>query len=142
MKSDGVQEDPESVSKLILLDGSHRYMQTYRMVYRRAFGIKTEALAESKAFQTELLLGMAIRLSAAGYASLRKDLNAMGSWEERMGKVAQLVLAAGAVTEAATAEYVLNGIYAEFLMADRFHLPPSPPPWAPDVSLGVMQIRA
>lgn len=54
-------DGPNSVEKLILLDGSHLYMQTYRNVYRNAFGVTGDTLVNNPLFESEILCAMTLR---------------------------------------------------------------------------------
>lgn len=82
-ESDG----PTAVQRLILLDGSHLYMQTYRNVYRMAFGVTGDTLVNNPLFESEIMCAMTLRFANVDYKKFRVELLQQPGFKARIQKV-------------------------------------------------------
>jgi len=121
-------QTPGIVESVLLLDGSHLYMQTYRDLYRLAFGIGGSDLTNNPQFETELLLGVAARFAPAVDDSegvLRGQLMAAGDYRARLTLVARAVVeqtkeVGGGGLKERDFEFFADSIYQKFKMADKY----------------------
>ncbi len=112
--------DKDSIHSLILLDGSHHYMQTYRKVYRAAYGVTgARDLANDPLFETELLSAWTLRLANVDYKGFRVELLAQPNWKARVKKVVAAVMTAGLFKSPETVSWSCDGLRQKFLAADR-----------------------
>lgn len=79
--------DPDIVRHLLLLDGSHAYMQNYRKVYRMAYNVVNDAV-----FETEVLCAFTMRFVHIDYKNFRKDLLVCPNWQARVQMVVDKVM--------------------------------------------------
>lgn len=79
--------DPDVIRHLLLIDGSHAYMQNYRKVYRVAYNI-----VDDEVFETEVLCAFAIRFVDIDYRSFRKELLNCATWHDRIKMVVDKVM--------------------------------------------------
>lgn len=83
-------EGKDAVESLILLDGSHHYMQTYRKVYRRSFGVIGEDLANNPLFESEIIVAITMRFANVDYKKMRLELLQEKGWKARKEKAKQV----------------------------------------------------
>lgn len=114
-ESDG----PDSVEKLILLDGSHLYMQTYRNVYRQAFGVTGDTLVNNPLFESEIMCAMTLRFANVDYKKFRVELLQQSSYKGRLQKVVDTVMQTGFFKDAETVSFACDAMRRKFLMADK-----------------------
>jgi fatty acid synthase len=115
-ESDG----PDSVEKLILLDGSHLYMQTYRNVYRQAFGVTGDTLVNNPLFESEIMCAMTLRFANVDYKKFRVELLQQSSYKGRLQKVVDTVMQTGFFKDAETVSFACDAMRRKFLMADKY----------------------
>jgi fatty acid synthase len=115
-ESDG----PDSVERLILLDGSHLYMQTYRNVYRMAFGVTGDTLVNNPLFESEIMCAMTLRFANVDYKKFRVEMLQLAGFKARVQKVVDTVMKTGFFKNAETVAYACEAMRAKFLMADKY----------------------
>uniref|UniRef100_A0A1I8BMW0 Fatty acid synthase n=1 Tax=Meloidogyne hapla TaxID=6305 RepID=A0A1I8BMW0_MELHA len=115
-KSDGI----DSVEKLILLDGSHLYMQTYRNVYRRAFNVTGDTLVNNPLFESEIMCAMTLRFANVDYKKFRVELIQLSTFRERLQKVVDTVMNTGLFQMPDTVAFACEAMRFKFLMADKY----------------------
>lgn len=114
-ESDG----PDSVEKLILLDGSHLYMQTYRNVYRHAFGVTGDTLVNNPLFESEIMCAMTLRFANVDYKRFRVEMLQLPSFKARINKVVETVMKTGFFKSHETVAFACEAMRSKFLMADK-----------------------
>lgn len=114
-ESDG----PDSVEKLILLDGSHLYMQTYRNVYRLAFGVTGDSLVNNPLFESEIMCAMTLRFANVDYKKFRVEMLQQSGFKARVQKVVDTVMKTGFFKSADTVAFACEAMRSKFLMADK-----------------------
>ncbi|GMT36007.1 hypothetical protein PFISCL1PPCAC_27304 [Pristionchus fissidentatus] len=115
-KSDG----PNAVERLILLDGSHLYMQTYRNVYRMAFGVTGDTLVNNPLFESEIMCAMTLRFANVDYKKFRVELLQQPGFKARVQKVVDTVMQTGLFKSSATVAFACEAMHSKFLMADKY----------------------
>ncbi|KAK0397543.1 hypothetical protein QR680_002165 [Steinernema hermaphroditum] len=111
---------PDAVERLILLDGSHLYMQTYRNVYRTAFGVTGDSLVNNPLFESEIMCAMTLRFSNVDYKRFRLDLMQQTGFKARVNKVVDQVMTTGLFKSPDTVAFACEAMRAKFLMADKY----------------------
>uniref|UniRef100_A0A913I721 Fatty acid synthase n=1 Tax=Strongyloides stercoralis TaxID=6248 RepID=A0A913I721_STRER len=114
------KEGENSVERLILLDGSHLYMQTYRNVYRKAFGVTGDTLTNNPLFETEILVALTFRFANVDYKKYRIELLQLPSFKARVQKVVDTVMTTGLFKSPETIEFACKAMRSKFLMADKY----------------------
>uniref|UniRef100_A0A0N4ZTR7 Fatty acid synthase n=1 Tax=Parastrongyloides trichosuri TaxID=131310 RepID=A0A0N4ZTR7_PARTI len=109
-----------AVERLILLDGSHLYMQTYRDVYRKAFGVTGDSLIDNPLFETEILVALTFRFANVDYKKYRMELLQLPSFKARIQKVVDTVMTTGLFKSPETIQFACEAMHAKFLMADKY----------------------
>ncbi|WKY15735.1 hypothetical protein Q1695_000877 [Nippostrongylus brasiliensis] len=115
-ESDGVS----SVERLILLDGSHLYMQTYRNVYRMAFGVTGDTLVNNPLFESEIMCAMTLRFANVDYKKFRVELLQQPGFKARIQKVVDTVMTTGLFKSPETIAFACEAMRSKFLMADKY----------------------
>ncbi|CAI5456722.1 unnamed protein product [Caenorhabditis angaria] len=115
-KSDG----EKAIEKLILLDGSHLYMQTYRNVYRMAFGVTGDTLVNNPLFESEIMCAMTLRFANVDYKKFRVELLQQPGFKARVQKVVDTVMTTGLFKSPDTVAFACEAMHAKFLMADKY----------------------
>ncbi|VDP12544.1 unnamed protein product [Onchocerca flexuosa] len=115
-ESDGAN----SVEKLILLDGSHLYMQTYRNVYRMAFGVTGDTLVNNPLFESEIMCAMTLRFANVDYKKFRVELLQQPGFKARVQKVVDTVMTTGLFKSADTIDFACCAMRSKFVMADKY----------------------
>ncbi|CAB3400922.1 unnamed protein product [Caenorhabditis bovis] len=110
----------DSVEKLILLDGSHLYMQTYRNVYRMAFGVTGDTLVNNPLFESEIMCAMTLRFANVDYKKFRVELLQQRGFKARVQKVVDTVMTTGLFKSPDTVAFACEAMHAKFLMADKY----------------------
>jgi fatty acid synthase len=120
----GLQEQkPGSVESLILLDGSHRYMQAYRKAWRTAYGVGDGVgFSDDYAviFETEVLCAFVMRIVPVDYEQLRKELFALPNYRARANVVVQKVMSSGLPVKAADVEFAAESLCKKIAAADKY----------------------
>ncbi|TMS37085.1 hypothetical protein L596_004095 [Steinernema carpocapsae] len=111
---------PDAVERLILLDGSHLYMQTYRNVYRMAFGVTGDSLVNNPLFESEIMCAMTLRFSNVEYKKFRMELMQQVGFKARVNKVVEQVMTTGLFKSPDTVAFACEAMRAKFLMADKY----------------------
>ncbi|CAD5216833.1 unnamed protein product [Bursaphelenchus okinawaensis] len=88
------QDGPRSVEKLILLDGSHLYMQTYRNVYRHAFGVTGDTLVDNPLFESDIFCAITLRFIDLD-KKLRTEMVQLPNYKARINKILETVIESG-----------------------------------------------
>uniref|UniRef100_A0A0N5CAY3 Fatty acid synthase n=1 Tax=Strongyloides papillosus TaxID=174720 RepID=A0A0N5CAY3_STREA len=115
------QTDGENaVERLILLDGSHLYMQTYRDVYRKAFGVTGDTLINNPLFETEILVALTFRFANVDYKKYRMELLQLPSFKARIQKVVDTVMTTGLFKSPDTIQFACEAMRSKFIMADKY----------------------
>ncbi|VDK43768.1 unnamed protein product [Cylicostephanus goldi] len=114
-ESDG----PSAVERLILLDGSHLYMQTYRNVYRMAFGVTGDTLVNNPLFESEIMCAMTLRFANVDYKKFRVELLQQPGFKARIQKVVDTVMTTGLFKSPETIAFACEAMRSKFLMADK-----------------------
>uniref|UniRef100_A0A914ZHK0 Fatty acid synthase n=1 Tax=Parascaris univalens TaxID=6257 RepID=A0A914ZHK0_PARUN len=115
-ETDGV----DSVERLILLDGSHLYMQTYRNVYRMAFGVTGDTLVNNPLFESEIMCAMTLRFANVDYKKFRVELLQQTGFKARVQKVVDTVMTTGLFKSADTIDFACCAMRSKFVMADKY----------------------
>ncbi|VDP18356.1 unnamed protein product [Heligmosomoides polygyrus] len=115
-ESDG----PTAVQRLILLDGSHLYMQTYRNVYRMAFGVTGDTLVNNPLFESEIMCAMTLRFANVDYKKFRVELLQQPGFKARIQKVVDTVMTTGLFKSPETIAFACEAMRSKFLMADKY----------------------
>ncbi|KHN72457.1 Fatty acid synthase [Toxocara canis] len=115
-ETDGV----DSVERLILLDGSHLYMQTYRNVYRMAFGVTGDTLVNNPLFESEIMCAMTLRFANVDYKKFRVELLQQAGFKARVQKVVDTVMTTGLFKSADTIDFACCAMRSKFVMADKY----------------------
>uniref|UniRef100_A0A915D6Q3 Fatty acid synthase n=1 Tax=Ditylenchus dipsaci TaxID=166011 RepID=A0A915D6Q3_9BILA len=110
----------DSVDKLILLDGSHLYMQTYRNVYRLAFGVTGDTLVNNPLFESEIMCAMTLRFANVDYKKFRVEMLQLSGFKERVKKVVDTTMKTGFFKSADTVAFACEAMRSKFLMADKY----------------------
>ncbi|MFH4976009.1 hypothetical protein AB6A40_002718 [Gnathostoma spinigerum] len=113
-------EGLDAVERLILLDGSHLYMQTYRNVYRMAFGVTGDTLVNNPLFESEIMCAMTLRFANVDYKKFRVELLQQAGFKARVQKVVDTVMTTGLFKSAETIEFACCAMHSKFLMADKY----------------------
>lgn len=82
---------PGVVKSLILLDGSHTFMQTYRKIWRIAYNVNTVD-TDTLAFESEVLCAFAMRFVNIDYKLFRQQLMSCADWDTRISTVVDKVM--------------------------------------------------
>ncbi|CAD5216831.1 unnamed protein product [Bursaphelenchus okinawaensis] len=114
------QDGPRSVEKLILLDGSHLYMQTYRNVYRHAFGVTGDTLVNNPLFESEIMCAMTLRFANVDYKKFRVEMLQLPNYKARINKVVETVMKTGFFKSPETVAFACEAMRSKFLMADKY----------------------
>lgn len=114
-------QKPDIVESLILLDGSHRYMKTYRNAWRQAYGVGEGKLDDDFAvlFETEVLCAFTIRLVPVDYELLRKELAGLPNYRSRVKAVVEKVMSSGMPVKAADVEFAAESLCKKISAADK-----------------------
>lgn len=115
-----VSDGPNAVEKLILLDGSHLYMQTYRNVYRMAFGVTGDTLVNNPLFESEIMCAMTLRFANVDYKKFRVELLQQSGFKARVQKVVDTVMTTGLFKSPETVAFACEAMHSKFLMADKY----------------------
>lgn len=121
----GLQErspsQPNIVESLILLDGSHHYMQTYRKVWREYYKIGDNALVDEylKVFETEVLASFTMRLVPIDHELLRKELFALPNYRARINYVVQKAMSSGLPIKPEDMQFAAESIVKKIIAADK-----------------------
>ncbi|CAI2347157.1 unnamed protein product [Caenorhabditis sp. 36 PRJEB53466] len=115
-----VSDGPQSVERLVLLDGSHLYMQTYRNVYRMAFGVTGDTLVNNPLFESEIMCAMTLRFANVDYKKFRVELLQQPGFKARVQKVVDTVMTTGLFKSPETVAFACEAMHAKFLMADKY----------------------
>lgn len=107
------------VEKLILLDGSHLYMQTYRNVYRMAFNVTGDTLVNNPLFESEIMCAMTLRFANVDYKKFRVEMLQLSGFKERIQKVVDTTMKTGFFKSADTVAFACEAMRHKFLMADQ-----------------------
>uniref|UniRef100_A0AC35TUX3 Carrier domain-containing protein n=1 Tax=Rhabditophanes sp. KR3021 TaxID=114890 RepID=A0AC35TUX3_9BILA len=110
----------DAVQRLILLDGSHLYMQTYRNVYRMAFGVTGDTLVNNPLFEAEIMCAMTLRFANVDYKKFRVELLQLPGFKARMQKVVETVMTTGLFKNPDTIQFACEAMRSKFLMADKY----------------------
>ncbi|KAL3097970.1 hypothetical protein niasHT_027515 [Heterodera trifolii] len=110
----------DSVEKLILLDGSHLYMQTYRNVYRVAFGVTGDTLVNNPLFESEIMCAMTLRFANVDYKRFRVEMLQLPSFKERLQRVVDTVMGTGLFQRSDTIAFAVDAMRHKFVMADKY----------------------
>ncbi|GMR51168.1 hypothetical protein PMAYCL1PPCAC_21363, partial [Pristionchus mayeri] len=110
----------DAVEKLILLDGSHLYLQTYRNAFRRAFAVTGETLVNNPLVEAEVMCMMTIRFANVDYKKFRDELIALPSFKARIQKVVDIVMPSGLFKNPNTVAVAVESMHSKFLMADKY----------------------
>ncbi|CAJ0579052.1 unnamed protein product, partial [Mesorhabditis spiculigera] len=113
-------EGPDAVESLVLLDGSHLYMQTYRNVYRMAFGVTGDTLVNNPLFESEIMCAMTLRFANVDYKKFRVELLQQPGFKARVQKVVDTVMTTGLFKSAETVAFACQAMHSKFLMADKY----------------------
>uniref|UniRef100_A0A8R1DF59 Fatty acid synthase n=1 Tax=Caenorhabditis japonica TaxID=281687 RepID=A0A8R1DF59_CAEJA len=113
-------EGPQAVERLVLLDGSHLYMQTYRNVYRMAFGVTGDTLVNNPLFESEIMCAMTLRFANVDYKKFRVELLQQPGFKARVQKVVDTVMTTGLFKSPETVAFACEAMHAKFLMADKY----------------------
>ncbi|CAJ0959176.1 unnamed protein product, partial [Mesorhabditis belari] len=113
-------EGADAVERLILLDGSHLYMQTYRNVYRMAFGVTGDTLVNNPLFESEIMCAMTLRFANVDYKKFRVELLQQLGFKARVQKVVDTVMTTGLFKSAETVAFACQAMHSKFLMADKY----------------------
>jgi hypothetical protein len=110
------------VESLILLDGSHRYMRTYRNAWREQYGVGDNALVDdyAKIFETEVLCAFTMRVVPVDYEQLRKELFALPNYRNRVNVVVQKVMSSGLPVKSADVEFAAESLCKKINAADKY----------------------
>lgn len=112
--------DSSTIQRLVLLDGSHRYMKMYRDAYRQAYGVAAENLLNDALFETEALCGFALRFAPQiDYSKMRLELLAAGDFDQRVEMVVQRLLETKLFHSADTVRFAAKSLCMKMLAADR-----------------------
>uniref|UniRef100_A0A0N4ZB91 Fatty acid synthase n=1 Tax=Parastrongyloides trichosuri TaxID=131310 RepID=A0A0N4ZB91_PARTI len=114
------QYGDDSVERLILLDGSHLYMQTYRNVYRSAFGVTGDTLVNNPLFESEIMCAMTLRFANVDYKKFRIELLQLPGFRARIQKVVETVMTTDLFKSPDTIQFACEAMHAKFLMADKY----------------------
>ncbi|CAI4233223.1 unnamed protein product [Auanema sp. JU1783] len=109
-----------AVERLILLDGSHLYMQTYRNVYRMAFGVTGDTLVNNPLFESEIMCAMTLRFANVDYKKFRVELLQQTGFKARVQKVVDTVMTTGLFKSPETIAFACEAMRSKFLMADKY----------------------
>ncbi|ETN77217.1 thioesterase domain protein [Necator americanus] len=109
-----------AVERLILLDGSHLYMQTYRNVYRMAFGVTGDTLVNNPLFESEIMCAMTLRFANVDYKKFRVELLQQPGFKARIQKVVDTVMTTGLFKSPETIAFACEAMRSKFLMADKY----------------------
>nr|AXS78290.1 fatty acid synthase [Anisakis simplex] len=115
-ETDGI----DAVERLILLDGSHLYMQTYRNVYRMAFGVTGDTLVNNPLFESEIMCAMTLRFANVDYKKFRVELLQQAGFKARVQKVVDTVMTTGLFKSAETIDFACCAMRSKFVMADKY----------------------
>uniref|UniRef100_A0AC35U6Z3 Carrier domain-containing protein n=1 Tax=Rhabditophanes sp. KR3021 TaxID=114890 RepID=A0AC35U6Z3_9BILA len=115
-----VTDGETSVERLILLDGSHLYMQTYRNVYRMAFGVTGDTLVNNPLFESEIMCAMTLRFANVDYKKFRVELLQLPGFKARIQKVVETVMQTGLFKSPDTIQFACEAMRSKFLMADKY----------------------
>uniref|UniRef100_A0A0N5ABV4 Fatty acid synthase n=1 Tax=Syphacia muris TaxID=451379 RepID=A0A0N5ABV4_9BILA len=110
----------DAIERLILLDGSHLYMQTYRNVYRMAFGVTGDTLVNNPLFESEIMCAMTLRFANVDYKKFRVELLQQAGFSARVQKVVETVMTTGLFRSAETIEFACRAMRSKFVMADKY----------------------
>ncbi|PIC51785.1 hypothetical protein B9Z55_002156 [Caenorhabditis nigoni] len=110
----------DAVEKLVLLDGSHLYMQTYRNVYRMAFGVTGDTLVNNPLFESEIMCAMTLRFANVDYKKFRVELLQQPGFKARVQKVVDTVMTTGLFKSPETVAFACMAMHSKFLMADKY----------------------
>ncbi|KAI6188362.1 Fatty acid synthase [Aphelenchoides besseyi] len=113
-------DGPDSVERLILLDGSHLYMQTYRNVYRHAFGVTGDTLVNNPLFESEIMCAMTLRFANVDYKRFRVEMLQLPTYKARISKVVDTVMKTGFFKSSETVAFACEAMRCKFLMADKY----------------------
>uniref|UniRef100_A0A7E4UMS9 Fatty acid synthase n=1 Tax=Panagrellus redivivus TaxID=6233 RepID=A0A7E4UMS9_PANRE len=113
-------DGPESVERLILLDGSHLYMKTYRNVYRMAFGVTGDTLVNNPLFESEIMCAMTLRFANVDYKKFRVEMLQQPGFKARVNKVVETTMKTGFFKSADTVAFACEAMRSKFLMADKY----------------------
>jgi fatty acid synthase len=109
----------DAIEQLILLDGSHLYMQTYRKVYRLAFGVTGDSLVNNPLFESEIMCAMTLRFANVDYKKFRVELLQQPGFKARVQKVVDTVMTTNLFKSPDTISYACEAMRSKFLMADK-----------------------
>jgi len=120
----GLQQKNQAniVESLILLDGSHRYMQTYRKAWRKAYGIGESGVTEDNAamFETEVLCAFTMRVVPVDFEQLRKELFALPNYRARIDTVVKKVMSSGLPVKQSDVEFAADSLCKKIKAADKY----------------------
>uniref|UniRef100_A0A0K0ESV2 Fatty acid synthase n=1 Tax=Strongyloides stercoralis TaxID=6248 RepID=A0A0K0ESV2_STRER len=114
------EDGDDAVERLILLDGSHLYMQTYRNVYRKAFGVTGDTLVNNPLFESEIMCAMTLRFANVDYKKFRLELLQLPGFKARIHKVVETVMTTGLFKSPDTIHFACEAMHSKFLMADKY----------------------
>jgi len=117
------QSKTNNVESLILLDGSHRYMQTYRKAWRAHYGVGDNPISEgdfANIFETEVLCAFTMRIVPVDYEQYRKELFALPNYRARLDTVVKKVLSSGLPVKAADVEFACDALVKRINAADKY----------------------
>ncbi len=115
----GFPDQSDIVKPLILLDGSHHYMRTYRNVYRMAYGLSGDSLANNPFFETEILSAFCLRFAIFDYKALRLELLSRPDWDSRVTKVVDILMDTGLFPKPQLIVWATTTLRAKFIAADK-----------------------
>jgi len=113
---------PNVVSSLILLDGSHRYMRTYRNAWRKAYGVGEDQSLEdySTMFETEVLCAFTMRIVPVDYEQFRKELYALPNYKARINTAVKKVMSSGLPVKEIDVEFAAESLCKKIKAGDKY----------------------
>ena len=114
------KEDPASVDHIILLDGSHQYMKTFRNVQRHARELSSGSLEDDPGFEVELLSEGMLRSANIDTTKLQLDLLELPDWRARVDVLANEVIKTGILETKEKFVWACNTLRDKFLCADKW----------------------
>jgi len=108
---------------LILLDGSHHYMQTYKKAWRQAYGVPDGVgLNDEYAviFESEVLCAFTMRIVPVDYEQLRKELLALPNYQARVNVVVQRVMTSGLPVKSTDIAFAAESLCRKIAAADKY----------------------
>lgn len=112
---------PNIVESLILLDGSHRYMQTYRNAWRKAYGVGDQDLGKNAVvFETEVLCAFTMRVVPVDYEQLRSELFTLPNYQARLDNVVKKVMSSGLPVKQNDIEFAADALCKKIKAADLY----------------------